>query len=169
MNLDQQSDASRTQSSQSCHVCQAGGRRATTTCAGIARRRTTARRGMAVIGFVIALLVIGSFALWLFQLNAASSRSTLSHFYSTGAFYAAESGLEMALRELNLGNDIDSDGTNGTISDNDDPTDDPSVATGAFFVERDDDDPKLYRAVGRPVLSGAPWSSYRRVIEIRLE
>ncbi len=137
--------------------------------AGFARRRSAARRGMAVIGFVIALLVIGSFALWLFQLNAASSRSTLSHYYSTGAFYAAEGGLEMALRELNHGNDIDSDGTNGTISDNDDPTDDPSVATGVFFVERDEDDPKLYRAVGRPILDGAPWSSYRRVIEIRLE
>ncbi|HWL94703.1 MAG TPA: hypothetical protein VNT79_14370 [Phycisphaerae bacterium] len=124
---------------------------------------------MAVVGFVIALLVIGSFALWLFQLSAVTARSTMSHLYSTGAFYGAESGIEMSLRELNQNNDIDSDGTIGTISDNDNTADDPDVVTGAFFVEKSSTSPPLYKATGRPAQTGSPWTTYRRIIEVRVE
>lgn len=133
--------------------------------------RQTGRRGVAIIAFVAALLVIGSFSLWLFQLTATTSLSSLSYYYGTSAFYAAESGLEMALYELNAtpANDFDSDGTIGTISDNGNPSDDPAFTTARVFVTQSSVSPPLYEAEGRPDVSAEPWTSFRRVIEIRAE
>lgn len=123
---------------------------------------------MALIAFVAAMLVIGTFALWILQLTAATTTSSLAHYYSTGAFYAAESGLEMAMFELNW-NVTDSDGTIGTISDNGNPADDPALTTGAVFVQEIGGSPPVYRANGRPVLTAAPWSDYRRIVEASIE
>jgi hypothetical protein len=129
------------------------------------------RRGVAILAFVVALLVVGSFVLWAFHLTASSTTSSLAHFISTGAFYGAESGLEMAVRELNLnsGSDIDSDGTIGSISDNGNDADDPALASSAFHVIRASTSPPLYRAVGRPVQTGSFWDGFHRRIEARIE
>ncbi|MCB9854594.1 MAG: hypothetical protein H6818_02820 [Phycisphaerales bacterium] len=126
---------------------------------------------MAIIAFVAALLVIGSYALWLFQLSAATSISSLSHYYGTSAFYAAESGVEMAMRELNASpaNDFDSDGAIGTISDNGSAADDPALSTARFFVTQSSVTPPLYQATGRPDVTVAPWSGFRRILEFRAE
>src|SRR5690606_27199425 len=120
---------------------------------------------------VAALLVIGSFALWLFQLTATTALSSLSYYYGTSAFYAAESGIEMALRELNgaPANDFDSDGAIGTISDNGNPADDPSLATARMAVTQSSVTPPLYQATGRLKTTAEPWASFRRVIEVRAE
>ena len=128
-------------------------------------------RGVAVIGFVVAMLVIGSMALWLCQITAATNSSYLANFYSTGAFYAAESGVEMAMHELNTAppTDIDSDGGFGTISNNGNAGDDPRLLTGAFFVEQTGTSPPTYRATGRPIQTAAPYSSFTRVIEIQTQ
>lgn len=136
------------------------------------QRPCFSRPGIAVISFVAALLVIGTLALWLFQLTATSSLSALGHYYSTGAFYAAESGLEMALREITQASDLDGDASDsgvpfGTISDNDIDADDPALATGAVCVEQWSTSPERYRATGRPTHPAAPWSTYRRTVEIR--
>src|SRR5262245_33305010 len=96
--------------------------------------RPGARRAVALIAFVVALLVIGTIVLWVLQVTATGSASYLAHFSSMGAFYAAESGLEMGLREATRGIDIDSDGTIGTISNNGNESDDPAVASGSFNV-----------------------------------
>ncbi len=138
---------------------------------GSKRIRTRHRRGAAIVSFVAALLIIGTFVLWLFQLTATTSRTSLGHHLSTGAFYAAESGLEMAMRELTATppTDFDSDGTIGTISDNGSDADDPALATGAVFVERIGTTPPTYRATGRPVVSTAPWNGYRRVVEVQTQ
>lgn len=133
--------------------------------------KTTRRRGIAIISFVMALLVIGSFALWLFQLTASTSTSSLGHYFSTGAFYAAESVLEMAVRELSASppNDFDSDGTIGTISDNGTTADDPALVSGAAFVQQVSTIPPLYEATGRPIQATTPWSTFTRVVEARVE
>ena len=135
------------------------------------RGKAALQRGVAILGFVAALLIIGTLVLWLFHLTATSSQATLGHFFSVGAFYAAESGLEMGLRELKQSppNDIDSDGLAGTISNNGNPNDDPALATGIFYMERVGTSPPTYRATGRPAELTPPWSTYRRVIEIRLQ
>lgn len=129
------------------------------------------RRGVAILAFVTALLVIGSFALWLFQLSASASASSLSFYYGTSAFYAAESGLEMALAEFNgtPANDTDSDGQIGTISDNSDSSDDPVLGVTRFWVIQSSVTPPVYQANGRCTESAAPWSEITRVIEARVE
>lgn len=131
--------------------------------------RLSRRPGVAILAFVVALLVIGTFALWLFQLTASTVTSALTHYYSTGIFYAAESGLELSLRELAQAGDIDSDGTIGTISDNGNDADDPALAGGSVWVTDAGASPPLYQATGRSVQTAAPWSGYRRVLEVRVE
>ena len=129
------------------------------------------RRGAALVAFVAALLVIGTLVLWVFELTAATSVAALGHYVSTGALYAAESGVEMSAREIGLATDFDNEGTGtlGTISNNGNSADDPALATGAFYVERTSPSPATYRATGRPPTSHAPWSDFRRVIEFRTE
>jgi len=117
---------------------------------------------------------MGTFALWLFRGTATTATSSLSHYFGTGAFYAAESGLEMSLRELNQGTDIDgdkinSDGSIGTISDNGIPSDDPTLYSGAVFVQKVSTNPDVYRATGGPNQTIPPWSRYRRMLEIRVK
>ena len=135
------------------------------------RKNPPLRRGVAIVAFVAALLIIGTFLLWLFQLTASTSLAALGHYYSTGAFYAAESGLEMGLRELNQSppTDIDSDGLVGTISDNGIAADDPSLATGVFNVQRAGAVPPLFRATGRPVQTSPMFSGYRRIVEVQMQ
>ena len=127
------------------------------------------RSGVAIVAFVVALLIIGTFALWLFQITASTSVAASGHYLSTGAFYAAESGIEMALRELTRSppSDIDSDGTIGTISDNGKADDDPALASGAVHVEKLHTAPPTCRATGRTVQTTGPLSACRRVIEVR--
>ena len=135
-------------------------------CAGRFRRR-----GAALVAFVAALLVIGTFVLWGFDLTGTTATTSLSHFLGTGALYAAESGIEMSVREIGLGVDFDNEGTGtmGTISNNGNSADDPAIAAKKFFVEQTSPSPPTYRATGRPNQAQLPWSSFRRVIEIRTE
>ncbi|MFQ5424438.1 MAG: hypothetical protein ACE5F9_10715 [Phycisphaerae bacterium] len=123
-------------------------------------RRTRHRHpAFAVLSFVVALLAIASMVLWTLQLTATGSMSYMAHYSSTGAFYAAGSGLEMALKEISDGNDIDSDGVIGTISDNGNDADDPSLVSGSFNVQTA---AKTYTANGR-------WRGFRRVLELVIQ
>jgi len=121
--------------------------------------RPSRRRAAAVVAFVAALLVIGTMVLTVLQTSAIGSRSYLAHYWSTGAFYAAESGIEMAIRESNQGSDIDSDGAIGTISNNGNSADDPALSTGTFSVSFS---AKVYTAAGA-------WQGYRRTVEATTE
>jgi len=124
---------------------------------------------VAVVAFVAALLIIGTFVLWLFSLTATMNAASLGHLQGMGAFYAAEGGLELSLRELQSDPpaDIDSDGTIGTISDNGNPGDDPALRTGAVCVQAQGTVPETYRAVGRPLQASSLWSGCRRTAETR--
>jgi len=126
---------------------------------------------VAIVSFVAALLVIGTMVLWLFQGTASTNIAFMGHLFSTGALYAAESGVEMCMRELNVSpaTDIDSDGTIGTISDNGNAADDPHLATGAFLVQKVNTSPLTFRAMGRPVQAVAPWTTCKRTLEIQTQ
>lgn len=129
------------------------------------------RRGAALVGFVAALLVIGTLVLWVFAVTSTTTVSSLGHYVSTGALYAAESGVEMSAREIGHGTDFDNEGTGtmGTISNNGNSADDPALATGSFYVEQTSPSPPTYRATGRPNQTQFPWNNFRRVIEFRTE
>jgi hypothetical protein len=50
------------------------------------------------------------------------------------AFYAAEAGINMAVREVMDGADEDGDGTMGTVSDDGNAANDPSLGSAQVFV-----------------------------------
>lgn len=97
-------------------------------------KRRNAKRAVAAVVFVAALLVVSTMALWVFQATAASTHGALGHLYASGAFYASEGGIEYGLREIALGGDVDGDGTMGSISNNGNDADDPSIGSGTFHV-----------------------------------
>ena len=117
------------------------------------------RPAVAVLSFVVALLVIGTIVLMTVQLTSVGAIGYLGHYDSTGAFYAAESGIEMALKELSDGNDNDTDGTIGSISDNGNAGDDPSTATGSFSVQ----------SVAGTYSATGSRRGYERVIEVETQ
>ena len=121
----------------------------------MSKRILSGRRGAALIAFVTALMVIGTLTLTVLQMTAIGSYSHLAHYRSNGAFYAAESGIEMSLRELNQSSDIDSDGTIGSISNNGNAADDPTLTSGSFSVSAAT---KVYTATGT-------WLNYKRTLE----
>jgi len=123
------------------------------------RRFRHVRRGAAVVAFVTALLVIGTLTLTVLQMTATGAHSHLAHYRSNGAFYAAESGIEMALREVNLSSDIDSDGAIGSISNNGNAADDPTLASGTFIVTVAT---KVHTATGT-------WLTFTRTLEATTE
>lgn len=125
----------------------------------MSKRLRPCRRGAALVAFVTALMVIGTMTLTVLQMTAVGSHSHLAHYRSNGAFYAAESGIEMAIREMNQGSDIDSDGTIGSISNNGNAADDPTLASGSFNVSLA---AKIYTATGT-------WLTYKRTLEATTE
>ena len=117
------------------------------------------RRGAALVAFVTALMVIATMTLTVLQMTAVGSHSHLAHYRSNGAFYAAESGIEMSMREVNQSSDIDSDGTIGSISNNGNAADDPTLVSGSFSVSVS---AKVYTATGT-------WLNYKRSLEATTE
>ena len=112
-----------------------------------------ARRGVTMLAFVAAMLVIGAMALWLAQVTAVSGLGYLGHFLSSGSFYASESGNELAMRELKLNADIDGNAVVGTISNA------PALPNGSIVVTVNG---KIYTSVGT-------WQNHVRVTETTLQ
>jgi hypothetical protein len=59
---------------------------------------------------------------------------TVRRLETVRAFYAAESGINMSIRELMEGGDEDGDGEMGTISDDGNAANDPSLGSAQVFV-----------------------------------
>lgn len=83
----------------------------------MAKRRTTSeRRGVASIALVI-VLVIAEFAILALVLGGSRDQDlTVARVSAVQAFYAAEAGMNMAMREVISGEDFDGDGTVGGIT-----------------------------------------------------
>ncbi len=111
------------------------------------------RRGMTMLVFVAAVLVIGAMSLWLAQITAVSGLGYLGHFLSSGAFYASESGSELAMREIKTTSDIDGNAVVGTISNA------PALPNGSIVVTVSG---KIYTSTGT-------WQNHVRVTETTLQ
>ncbi len=121
--------------------------------------RPFARRGVAALVFAAALLVVGTLVLWVFQATATGARGALGNLAANGAFYAAESGVEFSLFELKNNADLDGDGGVGTISNDGNDADDPSIGTGSFHV----------RYAADKVTSTGDWQQCTRVVEATMQ
>ena len=97
-------------------------------------KRKSNRRGTAML-IVVVLLVVGSVMLAnVVESGARDSNIAANRLATVRAFYAAEGGMNMAIYELMNNNDDDGDGGIGTISDNDDTSDDPALGSARVFV-----------------------------------
>ena len=88
---------------------------------------------MAVI-VIIVLLLIAIFIIGIVSGSARDLDSSARRLETVQAFYAAEAGVNMALRELKINSDEDSDGTIGSISDDATDGNDPAIGVARVVV-----------------------------------
>jgi hypothetical protein len=108
---------------------------------------------------VIAELLITSAVLG----SALDQDATLGRIESLRAFYAAEAGLNMSVRELMVGADENGDGTIGTVSNDGSATSDTTLEGGATF--------SVTISAGSPslVVSSGSAGTARQVIEVNAQ
>jgi hypothetical protein len=97
---------------------------------------THERRGVAVVSIIIAMLVITLVMIGFVLAGARDQDLTVRRLETVRAFYAAESGANMAIREMIVDVDGDGDGAIGTISDDGSDANDPSIGNGRVKVTK---------------------------------
>ena len=90
-------------------------------------RGRQSRRGAAAIVMVILLLVMNIVIIGLVLGGARDQDLTVRRVETIRAFYAAEAGMNMAMRELVANTDADGDGTVGGVSDDGNASNDPAI------------------------------------------
>lgn len=107
-------------------------------CPPTARARTTSRRASATVSILIVLVGL-QLAVALSVLGGARDQDLGSRRVDTiRAFYAAEAGVNMAVRELMQDVDEDSDGGIGSISSDGNDANDPLLGRARLRVQRAD-------------------------------
>jgi len=93
------------------------------------------RRHGSVLAAVIVLLLLLEIAVASLLMSCTNEQSVgVDRLNTVRAFYAAEAGIQMSLREIMLGVDEDGDGAIGGISDDDDPATDPAIGPASAQV-----------------------------------
>lgn len=92
-------------------------------------RRAAAGIASIVILVFLQLAVVGSVVL-----SARDQDTTVQRLDTLRSFYAAEAGMNMAIREMINNSDEDGDGTIGSISNDSIPSNDPALATARVYV-----------------------------------
>ncbi len=97
-------------------------------------KRRLHRRGAAVVALILAMLLMALIMVGLVLGGARDQDLTIRRLETVRAFYAAEAGANMAIRELMLNSDDDGDGNIGSISDDGNDANDPSLGGGQVKV-----------------------------------
>ena len=95
------------------------------------RRR---ERGSAVVAFIVLLIIADLVIVGMVLTGGADHDLTVSRVETVQAFYAAEAGVNMAIREMMQNADEDGDGTVGTISDDTNDGNDPTFGSAQVIV-----------------------------------
>ncbi len=98
------------------------------------RRRRASERGAVAIGILLALVLLQVMLVAAVVGGVRQQDMTVTRVQSTRALYAAEAGLNMALREMMRGVDEDADGVIGSISNDNNADNDPGVIGARFHV-----------------------------------
>jgi hypothetical protein len=98
--------------------------------------RRSSRRGSVAAAMLIALILLQLVVAGMVLTGARDQDLMQRRAETVRAFYAAEAGMNMALREAMLGTDADGDGTVGTISDDSNSSNDPSLSGAQVLVTR---------------------------------
>ncbi len=112
------------------------------------------RRAMAAITMVVVLLIIDLMIISMVVGGARDHDLTVRRMDTIRAFYAAEAGMNMAIRERMIPDDEDNDtggADTGSISDDGDPANDPGFGTpkNTQFVVTLSPDKKTLTSTGR--------------------
>ncbi len=97
-------------------------------------RRTRHRRATVAISMVIALVVVNLIIISIVIGGARDHDLTIKRVETIQAFYAAEAGMNMAIRELMNNADEDGDGAIGTVSDDGNAANDPTFGQAQVVV-----------------------------------
>ena len=101
-----------------------------------APRRALVAVAMIVVLLTLDLIIVG------FVVSAGRDHAlTIRRLETVEAAYAAEAGVNMSIRELMVTADEDGDGTAGSISDDGDNGNDPTLGNARFRVTMSPDDP----------------------------
>ena len=92
------------------------------------------RRGMAAIATVVLLLILDLIIIRIVIGGARDHDLTVRRLETIQAFYAAEAGMNMAIREMMNDTDEDGDGAIGTISDDATPANNPAFGQAQVLV-----------------------------------
>jgi hypothetical protein len=87
---------------------------------------------------IAVLLIVNLIILGMILSSARDHDLTMRRLETVQAFYAAEAGVNMGVREMMNSADEDGDGTVGSISDDGDDGNNPTAGSAAFLVTRTD-------------------------------
>ena len=120
-------------------------------------------KGSALIMVVLLMMVLTAYGTKFFSHSALDNETILLGYQSNRAFFAAETAIQMAYKELVDNNDNDSDGTIGTISNDGNSTNDPSIGPARYTVSSSVSGPTTtLSAAGRD-------SSANRTVEVDVQ
>src|SRR5688572_16929470 len=94
------------------------------------------RRGTAVVAVIVSMLIMAIVVVGTVLGTARDQDLTVRRLETVRAFYAAEAGANMAIREIILNVDADADGVIGTISDDGNSANDPTMSSAQVVVTR---------------------------------
>jgi len=100
------------------------------------RPRPIKRRGAAVVAIILAMLVLSLITIGMVLGGSRDQDLTVRRLETVRAFYAAEAGANMSIRELMLSTDADADGGVGSISDDGNAANDPNMGAAQVRVTR---------------------------------
>ncbi len=96
------------------------------------------RRGIAVVAVIVLMLILDLIVVGMVISGARGHDLTVRRMDTIRAFYAAEAGANMSIRELRVENDDDNDtggATDGTISNDGTPANDPTFGPAKVYVK----------------------------------
>jgi len=100
----------------------------------VAHQKPHLHVGLLIVDLIVVSVVLG---------QGRDHDLTIRRLETVSALYAAEAGVNMAIRELMEDADEDLDGTVGTISDDSNDANDPALGTANFVVTATADTPDV--------------------------
>lgn len=127
-----------------------------------APKKLAKQRATVLIAVVIALVVLQLAVVGTTLMGARQQTLTVNSLDGVRAYYAAEAGLAMAMREVAYGVDYDADGTVGSISADSNDSADPTIGSARVVVTKSVSGyDQTYTSTGR---KGAALSKLQMVV-----
>lgn len=96
--------------------------------------KSSTRRGTVLIAAIVCLLILDLIVMGMVLNSGRGQYVSVDRINSVRALYAAEGAMNMAVRELMLNVDEDTDGTIGSVSDDGNDANDPTIGAAQAMV-----------------------------------